>query len=128
MTGGSPYKSGNLLSSPTALPTTDGLDRGADIDELERNQGVVSNVHSYGATATSVNLAFLAPDAFACGVDWGTTAFFNGTGTWTRVSGAAGSPEVRAQHVALTGLPADSLIYYRVNCQVMQPTGSVQLP
>lgn len=128
LTGGSPYKSGNLLSSPTALPTTDGLDRGADIDELERNQGVVSNVHSYGATATSVNLAFLAPDAFACGVDWGTTAFFNGTGTWTRVSGAAGSPEVRAQHVALTGLPADSLIYYRVNCQVMQPTGSVQLP
>ena len=122
----SSYISGKVRSAPS--PTLDLLDPGINQDLLEINQGKVSNVHSYGATSTSVNLAFLAPDAVACGVDWGTTAFFNGTGTWTRVSGAAGSPEVRAQHVALTGLPAHGLIYYRVNCQVMQPTGSVQLP
>ena len=114
----SPYISG-------ANASTDGLDIGVDQNALEAAQGKVSNVHTYGATTTSVNVNFLAPDATGCPIDYGTTAFYNGSGTWTRVSNAGGQ---RVQTVALTGLPADALIYYRVSCAVSQPTGTVQLP
>jgi hypothetical protein len=118
ITGG-PYQS-------RASASSDGKDIGVDMDRLASVQGDVSNVHTFAATATSVNIGFLAPDTtFACGVDWSTTNFVAGTGTWTRVAGTAGS---RQQTVALTGLPSDALIYYRINCATMQPTGSVQLP
>ncbi len=116
----SAYNSGSHTS-------TDGLDIGANIDQLEQHQGKVSNVRTYGATSTGVTIAWYAPDSNACPVDWGTgtSAFYNGSGSWTRVSGTGGQ---RVQTVSLTGIPAHSLVYYRVNCQVQQPTGSVQLP
>jgi hypothetical protein len=102
------------------------LDVGANIDQLEQHQGKVSNVRALGgSTSTSATIGFLAPDANACGVDWGTTAFYNGSGSWTRVSGSGGQ---RVQTVSLTGLPSHGLIYARVNCQVQQPTLTVQLP
>lgn len=113
----SPYISG-------ANVTTDGLDVGANIDQLAVHQGAVSNVRVLAKTSTSFTLGFYAPDSFACGVDWSTNAF----SSWTRVAGAAGSPDVRVQHVSLTGLPAHGLIYYRLNCAVVQPTGTIQLP
>jgi hypothetical protein len=113
-----PYISG-------AHASTDGKDIGADIDQLEAHQGKVSNVRAIGLTSTAATIALLAPDANACGVDWGTTAFYSGSGSWTRVSGTGGQ---RVQTVALTGLPAHGLIYARVNCQVQQPTLTVQLP
>ena len=111
-----------------AKASTDGGDVGANMDQLEQHQGKVSNVRAYGSTSTSTTIAFYAPDSFACGVDWGTSSFWSGSSSWTRVNGAAGSPDPRVQSVALTGLPAHGLIYYRLNCAVQQPTGTVQLP
>lgn len=117
----SPYISG-------AHASTDGQDIGANMDQLEQHQGKVSNVRVLSRTSTSATVAFYAPDSFACGVDYGTTAFYNGSGSWTRVAGAAGSPDPRVQSVALTGLTAHSLVYVEINCAVMQPTLTVQLP
>ena len=114
----SPYISGSTASS-------DGLDVGVNMDQLEQHQGKVSNVRVISATSTSATIGFYAPDSFACGVDWGTTPFWSGTGTWTRVSGSGGQ---RIQSVSLSGLPAHSLIYYRINCAVQQPTANFQLP
>jgi hypothetical protein len=117
-----------LSSSPFisgAHASTDGLDIGANIDQLEQHQGKVSNVRALGSTSTSTTIALYAPDSKACSVDWGNSAFYSGSGSWTRVSGSGGQ---RVQTVALTGLPAHGLVYYRVNCAVQQPTGSVQLP
>lgn len=118
LTGPSPYIAGGHLAS-------DGLDIGANIDQLEAAQGKVSNVHAYELSSTGATLAFLAPDSMGLTVDWGTSAFWTGSGAWTRVTNAGGQ---RAQTVALTGLPAHGLIYYRVNGAVMQPTGTLQLP
>jgi hypothetical protein len=114
----SPYISG-------ARASTDGLDVGVDMDALEAAQGKVSNVHTYATTSTSTTIGFLAPDSFGCTVDWGSTNFVSGSGSYTRVANAGGQ---RVQNVPLSALPADSLIYYRVNCAVQQPTGSLKLP
>jgi hypothetical protein len=121
----SAYTSGNQAS--TTSPTTDGLAVGADIDQLEAHQGKVSGVHTFSPSSTGITIGWLAPSStFACGVDYGYTPFYNGSsGSWTRV---AGSATARLQSIALTGLTAHALVYYRVNCEVMQPTGSVQLP
>lgn len=113
----SPYISG-------ANVTTDGLDVGANIDQLAVHQGAVSNVRVLAKTSTSFTLGFYAPDSFACGVDWSTNAF----STWTRVAGAAGSPDPRVQSVAVTGVTSHAAPAYRINCAVNQPTGSLQLP
>ena len=126
--------SGGFSLTPTspaisgAKVSTDGKDIGIDSDKLAVAQGQVSNVRVISTTSTSAKIVFYAPDSFACGVDWGTTAFYNGTGTWTRVAGSAGSPNPRIQMITLSGLPSDSLIYYRLNCATYQPTGTIQLP
>ena len=122
----SPFISGNVHSLTS--PSTDGLSVGVDMDKLEQHQGKVSNVRVISTPSTSAWIGLYGPDSFACGVDWGTTPFYNGSGTWTRVAGAAGSPDPRAQVVSLSGLPAHGLIYYRVNCAVQQPTGVIHLP
>jgi hypothetical protein len=111
-----------------AKASNDGLDVGVNMDQLEQHQGKVSNVRVLATTSTSATIGLYAPDSFACGVDWGTSAFFTGSGTWTRVNGSTGNPDPRIQAVTLTGLPAHGLVYYRLNCAVMQPTGSIQLP
>ena len=95
------------------------------MDALEAAQGKVSNVHTYATTSTSTTIGFLAPDSFGCTVDWGSTNFVSGSGSYTRVANAGGQ---RVQNVPLSALPAHSLIYYRVNCAVQQPTGSLKLP
>ncbi len=118
LSSSSPYISG-------ALNSYDGTGAGADMDALDAAQGNVWNVRVLGSTRTSATLAFLAPDSFGCSVDWSTANFTSGTGTWTRVTNSGGQ---RVQNVALTGLPADSLIYYRLNCAAQQPTGTIQLP
>jgi len=104
---------------------SDGQDIGANIDALEAAQGKVSNVHVYGVTATAATIGFLAPDATGCSVDWSTSNFLAGSGSWTRVANAGGT---RIQSVALSGLPAAVPIYYRVNCAVMQPSGTFKTP
>ena len=113
----SPYISG-------ARSSTDGLDIGVNMDTLESAQGKVSNVHTYSPTSTSINIGFLAPDSFGCTVDWSTIAAPSGS-NFSRVANSGGQ---RVQNVSLTGIPAHSLVYYRVNCATQQPLGSVQLP
>ena len=81
-------------------------------------------------TSNSATLAFFSADSFACGVDWGTSPFYNGGSSlsWTRINGTLGTDDPRIQSVTLSGLPSHSLIYYRLNCDAQQPTGSIQLP
>jgi len=110
----SPYISGARASS-------DGLDIGADMNALEAAQGKVTNVHTYGTTTTATTVAFTAPDTTGCSVDYGTVNFPSGTGGWTRVPNTGGQ---RAQTVALAGLASQTTYTYRVNCAVMQPTGT----
>ena len=105
--------------------TTDGLDVGANIDALEAAQGVVSNVHAYGLSSTGATIGFLAPDGYCITVDYDYTGSFT-PGAFTRVTNSCGA--ARVQNVALTGLTAHALVYYRVNGQVQQVQGSVQLP
>lgn len=114
----SPYISGAHLAD-------DGLNIGADIDQLEAAQGKVNNVHTYNRTPNGFTVVLVAPDSFGCSVDWGLTNFTSGTGSYTRVANSGGT---RVQTVAITGVTAHSLVYYRVNCSVEQPSGTVQLP
>jgi hypothetical protein len=111
--------------SGCSTPGSDGLDIGANIDALEAAQGKVSNVRVFGVSANAATIGFLAPDANGCTVDWGTSNFLMGSGTWTRVVNSGGS---RVQSVVLTGLPSATPINYRVNCAVMQPSGTFSTP
>jgi hypothetical protein len=98
---------------------------GADMAKLEAAQGKVSDIHAEAVNSTSAIIRFLAPDSFGCPVDWGANEFWKtGTTKYTRVKNGGGQ---RAQQVDLKDLPPQSLIFYRLNCQVMQPTGSLQL-
>jgi len=121
----SPY-----FSSGSDHPTPgDFGDVGADINALEAAQGKVLNVHVSALGANTASITWLAPDSYACTLDYGTSNFFNGSGSWTRVnSTATGSAGARVQTAALSSLPAASTITYRVNCAVMQPTGTFQTP
>ena len=126
----SPYISGNIHGA--ASPTTDGNAPGVDMDQLEQHQGKISNIRVLSKTSTSLTLAWFEagyPTYDQVGVvQWGTTAFYSGTGTWTPVTATPSASDGRQQSVTLTGLPADALIYLRVNGAVMQPTLTVQLP
>lgn len=114
----SPFISGNQGTQPS--PTTDGLDVGANIDQLEQHQGKVSNVRIFNGT-TGVVVGFYGPDAIGCPIDIGTTAFYNGGGTWTRVADSGGD---RVHNVVVNSLMSATTYFYRISCQVMQPTGT----
>jgi len=118
----SAYRSG---AHATTNPTTDGLDAGADIDQLEAVSGVVSGAHAYGLTSTSATVAFFAPDTFACSVDADPSSD-SGNFTPGVFSRVASSPQ-RMQTVSLT-LTAHAQYTVRVNCAVQQPTFTVKLP
>jgi len=104
--------------------TTDGLDVGVDQDALDAAQGKVSNVHAFSLSSTGATIGFLAPDAFACAVDYDTTGAFT-PGAFTRVAGSGGQ---RVQNVAISGLTAHGLYHFRVDCAASQPQLTVQLP
>ena len=110
----SPYVSGGRASS-------DGLDVGVNMDDLQAAQGKVSNAHVYAITSSTATVSFLAPDAAGCTVDYGTANFPSGAGGWTRMANSGGQ---RVQNVALSGLAAATTYTYRVNCAVVQPTGT----
>ena len=116
----SPYISG-------AHYTTDGLDAGANIDQLEAAQGVVSNVHTFSTTSTATTVGFLAPDSFACSIDVDPSSDSGNftPGVFSRVSGSGGQ---RVQNVSLTGLTAHVQYTLRVNCSSQQPKITIQLP
>jgi hypothetical protein len=126
----SPFISGYTKTQPS--PTTDGLSVGVNQDVLEAHQGALSNIRVLSSTSTGFTLAWFSAgypsyDGVAV-LDYGTAAFYNGSGSWTRVSGTAGTPDGRMQSVTVSGLTAHSLVYYRINGQVNQPTGTIQLP
>jgi hypothetical protein len=113
------------ISGASPLISTDGLDAGATIDPLEAAQGKVSNVRVRSVTPTSAIVSFFAPDNIGCSVDWSTNAAFT-PASLTRVANAGGA---RTQDVSLTLPSHNTQYFYRVNCQVEQPTGSfVTLP
>jgi hypothetical protein len=115
----SAYKSGS------ANRATDGLDVGADIDQLEAAQGNVKNVHLLPPGSNTATIIWLAPDSFACTLDYGTANFPSGSGSWTRVgSTAAGPGGTRVQTALLTGLTSGTTYHFRVNCAVTEPTGT----
>ncbi len=123
LTSQSPYFSGS------ANHASDGKDVGANIDALEAAQGKVSNVHVSALATTSANVTWVAPDSFACTLDYATASFTAGSGSWTRVvSTATGPAGARVQTASLTGLTPSTTYNYRVNCAVMQPTGTFQTP
>jgi hypothetical protein len=111
----------SLYCSGCGSPGSDGRDVGADIDALEAAQGVVSlvGVPASTVTSSSATVAFVAPDAMGCTVDYSSTdpALVN---NFTRVANSGGA---RAQNVVLSGLTTSTNYYYRVNCAVQQPTG-----
>ena len=121
LSASSPYNAGSHVSS-------DGTDIGVNMTELDAAQGNVSNIRFLNVTSNSATLAFFSADSFACGVDWGTSPFYNGGSLWTRINGTLGTDDARIQSVTLSGLPSHSLVYYRLNCDAQQPTGSIQLP
>lgn len=109
----SPYCSG------CATNATDGRALGADIDALEQAQGHVTNVRVQVTGSGTASVYWIDPDTTARRVDWGTTAGFT---TPTGSSNSAGG--ARQQRADLTGLPNGTLVYFRVNSAVEQPTGS----
>lgn len=112
----SPYISGG------ASHASDGLDVGPNINALEAAQGVVSGMHVSALATTTASITWLAPDATSCTLDYGTSNFPTGTGSWTRVNPTATGPGgARVQTASLTGLTTGTLYYTRINCAVMQP-------
>ncbi len=123
LTSQSPYFSGS------ANHGSDGTDVGANIDALEAAQGKVSNVHVSSLATTTANVTWVAPDSFACSLDYGTANFVSGSGSWTRVASTGTGPAgARVQTASLTGLTPSTTYNYRVNCAAMQPTGTFQTP
>lgn len=108
-------------TSPYIHAANDGLDIGANINELEAAQGKVQlgGVPSGMITTTGATIAFLAPDAQGCPVDYSSTDPTMIT-SFTRQADAGGA---RARAVALSGLSSSTLYFYRINCAVQQPTG-----
>ena len=125
----SPYISGGKPAGTN--PTTDGLDAGADIDQIEAAQGVISNVHLF-FTALGPTISFLAPDSFSCSIDVDPSSD-NGNftpGVFSRVPGSAvsGTGRRAQQNVMLSGLTAHAQYTLRVNCSSQQPTINLQMP
>jgi hypothetical protein len=115
VTSTSDYSSGGTARA------TDGLDQGVDLNALIAARGDVLNVRAFNITSSSATVGFLAPDSMGCRVDWSTDNF----ATYTSVADAGGS---RVRSITLVGLPANSVIEYRVNCAAMQPSGTFSTP
>ncbi len=114
----SPYISGGQYRS------TDGKDVGIDVDAFQSAQGKVTLIGTPTGqiTASSAFVAFVAPDAQACPVDYKIydvtdPNLING---FTRVSDTG---TARTRSVQLSGLSSKTTYMYRVNCAVEQPIG-----
>lgn len=97
----------------------DELQEGANIDALKAAQGAVTLVGTNQITSSSVNITYVAPDSSSCSLDYSSSdpTLIN---SFTRVQDGGGA---RVRNVALSGLTTSTTYYYRVNCQVQQPTG-----
>lgn len=97
--------------------TTDGLQEGANVDQLEAAQGKVTLTGVNQITSTSANITYVAPDSASCSVDY-SSSDPNVITSFTRVQDTGGA---RVRNVALTGLAATTKYYVRVDCAVQQP-------
>ncbi len=104
----------------TAAASDAESERTPEMELLAAKQGRVLDVQVEEVTANSATLSYLAPDAKACTVEFGTSARW---GSGKRVRDAGGS---REREVAFTGLPPQSAIHYRLLCAVEQPAGAFQ--
>jgi hypothetical protein len=97
-------------------------DVGAVMDALEAAQGKVKllGVPEAQITQTSASIAFVAPDAMGCPVDYSRTdpQVIN---DFARVADPGGA---RTRSISLRGLAPGTPYYYRINCAAEQPTGS----
>jgi hypothetical protein len=95
----------------------DGLDRGVDMDALEREVGVVRLADPLNITSTSAKIPFVAPDrGTACRIAYGT----GDPATWTGRS-AADTTDTFARLISIPGpggdpLTANTEYVYRVWC------------
>jgi hypothetical protein len=111
------YTSPNISG---AHASTDGLDIGADVDQLEDALGWIKNVRALSIATTSASISFHAPDLGAsCVVGYGTNSDL---ATWTQ-SGAdtSGSQE---RSIALSGLTTGTAYQYQVWCSGTAPTST----
>ena len=123
----SPYISGGHL-------TPDGLPMGIDQEKLIVAQGQVQAVTATAletnGTQSGFTVQWVAPDSFVCSVDYSNAGpFWSNPGAYafSRFNGSVYLG--RVQRVSLSNLfPPHSTVYYRVNCSVQQPTGTVSLP
>lgn len=115
------YRMRNNYCSGCTNSASDGTDVGADVDALEASQGVVRLIGAPTAsiTTSSAIVAFVAPDAQACSIDYSSTD----PSLILNFSRSADLGQTRTRSVLLTGLSSRTLYYYRVNCAVQQPTG-----
>ena len=91
---------------------------GADIAALRVAQGRVYDV-KVATTPISATISYLAPDAAACYIDYGTDKMFS-TPTYTRVSDGGGATQ---RSVMLPALETLTTYHFRVLCQSDQPRG-----
>lgn len=96
-----------------AKRASDGLDRGVDMDALERETGMIRMAEALNITGTSAKIPFMAPDSgTACRVAYGTG---DAPGAWTGRS-AVDTADGFARVITLTGLSPNTEYGYRVWC------------
>lgn len=117
------------FNSGGANRARDGKQMGVDMLHVDIEQGEVEHVRTRRVGANSAIVSYLAPDEFACTVEYET----GGSGAWGeqgdevdfgRVGDGGGTNRVR--NVTLPGLVAASDYLFRVFCAVEQPTGSFE--
>lgn len=113
-------RSTSLYSSGGAYHASDGLSIGVDYNQLQIDQGYVTLVGTSDVAATSAQVNFVAPDGQSCPVDYSPT---DPTVTDKSLVRVPDTGTGRTRNVALTGLSAGQIYYFRVNCAVNQPMG-----
>ncbi|HBY62424.1 MAG TPA: hypothetical protein DEH78_21585 [Solibacterales bacterium] len=108
--------------SAGAHRSTEDRDTGVNADELEQRTGRVRNVRARAVAASSAVVSYLAPDAAACTVEYGTSPVW---GTGTRIGDGGGA---RVRNVPVASLSPGTIYHYRVLCEVEQPSGWFRTP
>ena len=114
-------KGNSPFAADGPMRASDRKDLGADIEGLRAAQGVVLQVETPDGdmTASSAVVAFRAPDAQACPIDFSATDAAL-MGSFARVQDRGGD---RNRKVTLSGLRSNTTYHYRINCAAQQPIG-----
>lgn len=108
-----------LLGTYTHQGSTDGLQEGANINQVNQEVGKVTLIGATSITSTNASISFVAPDSVGCPVDY-SASDSTLISSFTRVKDSGGS---RTRNIPLSGLTSGTLYYYRVDCATEQPTG-----